>query len=288
MTLLMDTLYEKSMNQGRKSLLSYVMDSPKFNEISNSEEPNGPNERKRYLAILGYSYLVVFLFLLVNLISEFYFLMGDAGFEVTQGSTGDVREISKIVLESPWWSGWYGNLPWYGYYPSPLAGSNLFHNTWEWTLFTAYTVDNPVFLEGAIISHTVVAVVAASFFLAPLLLRRVRNAFLPAFFLLTTGIFSYIRPMFGLFSQAFALQFEGDSLQFGASVNEGTQFIGTTAMGLMGLSLIHIVIAAMVFIGIGWFLSKRHFPDSSQSRVLIILLLILGYVSSFMVSMVVY
>ena len=285
-TILMDVILKRTEEGRLNSLLSFIMRSPQtLNDLESSENLDISSVRKQLLTVLGLVYTAIFLFLIVNILAEFYFVVGDATFPVTQGSTGALREVSKIVIETPWWSGWYGDLPWYNGYPSPLPGTDTFHNTWEWVLFTAFFVDNPVFLEVFISLLNISALIAASTFLLPLLLRRVRDSFIPSFFLLTMGIFTYIRPQLGLFAQAFAFQFEGETLQFGSMVQGGTVFVGNTAIGLMSSSLLLIILVGVIFVVVGGFLWKRHYPEKSRSHIWFMLLLSLGYVISFFATM---
>lgn len=283
-TILMD-MYLKRTESGRlNSIFSFILHPFQFSK----NESDTSDMRKHLLLFLGLMYTTIFIFLMVNIIAELYFVLGDAAFPVTQGSTGATAQISKIVIENPWWSGWYGDLPWYHGYPYPLPGTSTFHNTWEWILYTAFFVDNPVFLENFIFSINVLTLLAASVYWLPLLLRRIRDSFIPSFFFLSAGIFTYIRPSFGLFAQAYSFQFEGDVLQFGAIPRGGTEFVGNTAMSLMSSSILQIILIGVFFIVAGGFLWKRHYDKSMKQSLRFMFMLAIGYALSFLGAMAVY
>jgi hypothetical protein len=154
-----------------------------------SEMKNDFKKRLSYRFLLIYGAII--LFLLGNLIGEFYFILTDTRIPVTQGSTGDTRTLASIVFNSLFSGGWMGSLPWYGNMPLPPIYLDTYHETWSWVFFTSTFTDNPAFLDSTVWLILLGTIFSGLLFLSPLYFGSIRKSFLPSNVFLLYGDVNY-------------------------------------------------------------------------------------------------
>lgn len=195
---------------------------PGDSDASMSEGRNYSFKREIVVRLfLVYAGLVIFL--LSIMIGEFYEAISDVVNDVSQGSTGYLRNWTSIDFLSPFNAGWVGGLPWYGMIPYPPWEVSLYHDSWAWTYSTAFFADNPGFFRSHALDMWILAIIFAVVFLAPLLFKSIRKSFIPSIFYLMTAMAIITRPFFGCFAQAWVLA-SGGSIKYGISIVTAESF----------------------------------------------------------------
>jgi hypothetical protein len=209
-------------------------------------------------------YLAIGLFLLSSVIGTFYYVMSDALMEVNQASTGALRIVSSVSLLNPFQGGWIGTQPWYGYLPLPSRNIEVLHDPWSWILFTCNFVDNPYFFQTEVIVMFGFTVIFGLVFLIPLAVKRIRQSFVASLFLFMTSMTTMTRVTFGLFAQAWRLDYAGEVITFGIHEIPGAEILQTTGSISYGITM--ILGLFIVFVLIGGKLWRNHYPDHQRSH----------------------
>ena len=257
-----------------------------------SEDYSLSQMKNKFKNQLSYRLLFIYggilLFLLGNLFGEFYFLLVDVSLPVTQGSTGESRIWSSIVLNSPFSGGWMGFLPWYGNIPVPLNYLDTFHTTWSWILFTATFTDNPAFLDTVVWVVLSGTILSGVLFLSPLLLSAIRKSFIPSMFFFTTGMLISMKGIFSCFSQAFKLEFASGSITYGIhtftknSFNNVTDLLMSFLLPLFSIMLVFFVFFALL----GHKIWNQHYPNHQFSHYWFLLFITISFWGSLVIMMI--
>jgi hypothetical protein len=221
--------------------LSYLITPPSLKAKTDQVDQDVDASWRRDKVRIFFLWLGVILFVISFMLGEFYEVMTDLILPVSQGNTGDVREVLNITIFSAFRFAWYGTLPW--------VGAVSYHETWDWIYFTAAFTDNPAFL-GAIIPFLVLcSMVVGVTYLVPLVSKRVRHAFAPSLFSLITGMTIFAKAASSCLAYAIALFFFNAELDYITLTANGSMIAGlATVMGLMLLIVIPIF-ALFTFIG---------------------------------------
>ena len=163
-----------------------------------------------------YSLLLLFLmlFFVGNLLATFYHVLSDYAINIIDPEFV-ASTWTQIVIESPFNSGWFGTLPWYGDQFLPPEGAIVYHETWSWIFFSAGITDDSTFFMGATNIVLIMTILFGLVFLLPLLAKPIRKSFSQSLFFFITGMFVSTRGIFGFFSQAFNLEFGSSVLRYG-------------------------------------------------------------------------
>lgn len=238
-----------------------------------------------YRILLIYVFLI--LFLVGNLIGTFYFILNDVRLYVNQGSTGDIRIWTSIVLNSPFSGGWMGFLPWYGNFPLPLSNLDTFHDTWSWVFFTASITDNSAFLDTmawAIFSSNIFS---GFIFLSPLFLGVIRKSFLPSMFFFSTGMLITMKSLFSCFSQVFKLEFTSGSITYGIQTITKIDLLNVDLLMSFLLPLLLVMIGFYVFFALlGHRIWNYYYPDNHFSHKWFLLYITISFWGSLVILMV--
>jgi hypothetical protein len=240
--------------------------------------------RNQLLTTLAFVYIAVALFLVSNLIAEFYVVVGDLSFNIAQGTTGFGRTVTSVAILNPFYGGWIGSFPWYGSFELPPYNSDVFHNTWNWVFFTAARTDNANFFGGMIEDMFYRLLPVGIVFLLPLAIRSIRESVVPSFFQLVTSMTIASRVAFGAFAQAWNLQFGDATLQYGIAVVNGEMLPVLTEV--LQYAVVFIVGIYIVYVALAVGLWKVHYPQGERSKVSYILLVSAFYWLSLIFSVV--
>jgi hypothetical protein len=222
--------------------------------------------RKRELVSrLGALYFSVLLFVVGNMIAAFYQSMADIMMDVID-SGFIARDWVSIAIVSPWECGWMGSLPWYGQSFLPPEGSLVYHETWSWLFFSGGITDDATFFLGAARLVLITTFISGFMFLIPLALQRVRNSRRISLFLLTTGMLTSFRGLFGCFAQAFQLVGDSSYLQYGIRVVVAGQLGVVSEFALLLFLSLVIVPSSFVFAYLGVRLERTHRLQRLGSR----------------------
>ncbi|MHA1959020.1 MAG: hypothetical protein ACW99U_02235 [Candidatus Thorarchaeota archaeon] len=240
--------------------------------------------KNQLLTTLAFVYIAIALFLISNVIAEFYVVVGDISFNITQGTTDFARTVTSVEILNPFYGGWIGSFPWYGSFELPPTNSEVFHNTWNWVFFTAARTDNANFFGGMIEDMFYRVLPFGILFLLPLAIRSIRESAVPSFFQLITSMTITSRVTFGVFAQAWNLHFGGTTLQYGIAVVNGemlpvlTTVLGYAVVFIVGIYIVYVVLAVGLW--------RVHYPQKERSKVSYILLVSAYYWLSLIFSVV--
>lgn len=234
--LIIPILRDGSNNTFRR-YLSYSINPPKM----------GSDKAKLYFYYSG-----IVLFLVSFMISEFYEVILDLILPITQGNTGEIREISTIVFQSPFSAGWIGSLPWFG--------RIMYHETWNWVYFTAAFTDNPDFLGTLNVFLTLFSIGVGIVFLAPLVSKTIRHSFLPSMSFFTIGMAIFTKASVSSLAYAIALASLNVELEYLTIVATGSMIPGLwTAIAMQFLIVLSLF---AFFVLLGRRLWRIYYPDS--------------------------
>lgn len=268
--------------------LSHLMKSPKLISPPTSSELTQFERKalfKRNLVTkLGLVYIAILLFFLSNIIAEFYLVWIDVSMPVNQGSTGDMRTWSSMVINTPFSSGWLGTFPWYNGFSMPPMGLDVYHDVWSWIFFTATLTDNPYFFSTVVTYMFILSSVLGLIFLLPLTSKRVRGSYFPSIFLVATSMLVMTRWLFTCYAQAWKLQYGGASIQYGLVVV--TEEIATFTNSVISGTAPFILLFYFLFALIGWKLAGTHYPNNNSYRRWFIVFLSIVYWMSLVYSVV--
>jgi hypothetical protein len=259
--------------RGVRKYLSFLIIPPDVTSLELDEDTTLNQMEKRnhlksqLLVRLGFVYLIVILFLVCNLIAEFYYVVCDLLEHMGQSGTDLTRTWSSIVIYSPFLGGWLGSLPWYGQIPFPPLNSNIFHEPWNWRFFTLAFVDNPGFFPSTFAEMTQTSLMIGVIFLFPLILKSVRKSFVPSLFYLTSGMLIMTRSVFAGFGQAFRLLYFGETITYGiGNVTIAMEQIQSHVWNSIAWNLILTIGFFVVFLLMSYKLSKSFFPENHGVR----------------------
>jgi len=244
--LLIPSLSDGSKSKARR-YLSYLVNPPQLGSTS----PNDISAKGDRVKLFFY-YLGFVLFLTSFVIGEFYEVMLDLILPLTQGSTGEMRNVVSVIFQSPFNAGWFGALPW--------IGLNTYHETWNWIYFTAALTDNPAFLSQ--INQTLILFSAGVgvVFLIPLRIKRIRHSFLPSMFFFMTGMAIFSKAAISSLAYALALMIGGVELEYSTFVVTGSMIPNLANF----IAVLFLIVLAMfgLFTFLGRRLWKVHYGDS--------------------------
>lgn len=257
-----------------------------------SDDLNLSEKEKKLTRQLYYRLLLIYggilLFLISNLIGEFYFLLADITQQVSQGSTGNTRIWSSFVFKSLFSGGWMGYLPWYGNLPLPPTNLASFHDTWSWVFFTAPLADNPAFLDNMVWGIIIHCLLFSLLFLIPLVFGPIRKLFLPSMFFFSTGMLTSIRGFTTCLSQVFQLEYFSGSITYGVLTITKTDLKSITNLyENFIIPLIFVMLIFFVFfLLLGRKIWRHHYPNHQYSHYWFMLYITLSFWGSLVIMMV--
>jgi len=229
------------------------------------EEDRSGYINEQIVARLVIMYLILMVFLLSNIVATFNYVMADIILPVNQGSTGDLRTWSAIVLNTPFSGGWLGTFPWYGNDLLPPLTVDTFHETWDWVYFLIPVSDNPNLAATLIPFLLIMPMVMGLIYLIPLARRSIRESYLPSLLFLNFGMLTVMYGVFNCFAVSLYLLDPSASITFGlytvsASVLNGLPTLVMTYLipVLLGFFLIFMVI--------GRKLGRIYYPESRRAQ----------------------
>jgi hypothetical protein len=131
--IMLQPLLSKRYTQGVRKYLSYLFRAPEITPLEGQSEAQlDPLERRtnlknQLLVRLGFIYLFVSIFIISNIIAQFYLTADDLLQTVSQEGTDLVRTWVSITIYGPFVGGWKGSLPWYGVSALPPLDGSTFH-----------------------------------------------------------------------------------------------------------------------------------------------------------------
>ena len=251
--------------------LSYLFNPPQLG--SHENESQKENVVRRHTLIereekvrLYFYYLAIVLFLVSFIIGEFYEVIFDLLLPVSQGSTGELREVTNVIFQNPFSAGWIGTLPW--------MGLVTYHETWSWIYFTAAFTDNPDFLGTVIIVQILISIGVGLVFLVPLAIKEIRHSFLSSMFFFTTGMTIFTKSATSSFAYALALAFNNAELEYISIVATGSMIPGLTSV----IAILFTIVLAMfaLYIILGRKLWQVFYTDS-KSRTWFMMYIVLSF-----------
>lgn len=228
--------------------------------------------------------LLLVLFLVGNILATFYHVLSDYAINIIDPDFVS-STWAQIIIESPFNSGWYGTLPWYGDRFLPPEGAIVYHETWSWIYFSAGITDDLTFFMGATNIVLIVSILFGIVFLLPLALKPVRMSFSQSLFFFITGMLVLTRGFFGCLSQAVQLEYGSSILRYGIRLVYPGQLVVTTEAAIISTLLPVIGVLCLVFMFVGDLLWKSHYPSHRKSRLLFVLYIALTYWISFILIM---
>jgi hypothetical protein len=235
--------------------LSYLIFPPQIgSEISSATEKDSAADWRETKVKLFFYYLGIVLFLVSFVIGEFYEVMFDLTLPVSQGSTGQYRSVTSIVFQTPYNAGWNGALPW--------SGLVTFHETWNWVYLTSAFTDNPAFLRTLIFVLLLISIGFGFVFLSPLLIKSIRNSFLPSMFFFITGMTLFSKVAIGCLGYALALFLGNVRLDYGMLSATGDMIPGLSQIIVFGFPIVLVMFG--FFIVLGRKLWKVYYADTKS------------------------
>jgi hypothetical protein len=243
--------------------LSYLIKPPRIGSLVIQDGNVESRSRALWREIkvrLYFVYIAIAVFLVGFMISEFYQVMFDLSLPVTQGSTGEIRTVTSVVLMSPFEAGWMGTLPWYGQLPAP-AGLGTYHTSWSWVFMTASYTDNPDFLNTVVLVMLLISIIGGIVFLAPLASKTIRKSFFPSMFFFVTGMMVFTKTSIDCIAHAIGLAL-GGQIQYGIGTATGDMIPNL----IQGIAIGFPIVLAMycMFAVLGWKLWKVHYEDTKS------------------------
>lgn len=234
--------------------LSYLVSPPQIGP-TNSEV--SPEEKWRNTKVKLFFYYLGVVILLASLaIAEFYEVMFDLLLPVSQGSTGEGRIVTTVIIQTPYVAGWFGSLPW--------SGLMTYHETWNWIFLTAAFTDNPAFLGTIIVVEMLISIGFGLVFLVPLATKRIRQSFLSAMFFFITGMMISSKTAINCLGYALALVFGGAELHYGNMTATGSMIQGV--LNVLAFNIPIVLVMFTFFIVLGRKLWRNYYPDPSATR----------------------
>ncbi len=238
-------------------------------------------ERDGYLkgqlvARLVVVYLVLMVFLLGNIIATFNYVMADVIFPINQGSTGDLRIWSAVVLNNPFSGGWLGTFPWYGGGTLPPLNVDTYHEPWDWVYWLAPITDNPEFVSNIFPVFLITPVLMGLVYLIPLARRSIRESYLPSLLLFNSGMLSM---MYGIFNCFAVTQYLLDP---SSTITYGLVTVTAASMHGLPLSMMQLLVPALigfflVFMVLGKKLGGIHYPENQKAQRFFLMFVALTY-----------
>jgi hypothetical protein len=269
--ILLEPSLRKQSPRGVKHYLSYLFIAP---EILSFEDQNAAQPvsdiqktrlRNQLLVRLGYIYLFVSLFVICNILAQFYLVADDLLQPVTQGGTDFVRTWVSITIYGPFIGGWKGSLPWYGYSLLPPLNGSTFHETWRWISFTQAVSSNSSIFGSSFSFLLITTVLTSTMFFVPLLLKSIRKSLVPSLFFYSTGVLIMTKSVFACLGQSLRLIF-GETITYGViTINSTTgQLLPNLHLAIVVCSAL-IIVMFFITIVLGRKIWHIHYPDNEKS-----------------------
>ncbi len=239
----------------------------------------------KIVTILSFVYLGLFLFIIGNMLGVFYTVMGDVLEAVNQGATGDSRIILGIEFLDPFNAGWTGSLPWYGSYPLPLAGTAVYHDTWEWIYFTGFLWGNSDFFNNMLNEVILFTFGVGLLFLLPLLYGPIRRSFIPSLFLFISGMYVTSTALLRCLAQIVTLGYLGDTIQFGFYEQSIVGEYSAAVPIIVGALIPYVLLFAAVFPLLGYKLWRGLYPGCRRSAAWFALYILGSYCLTFLIAL---
>jgi len=240
------------------------------------EEERGSYLKGQIVARLVIVYLVLMVFLLGNIIATFNYVMADVIFPINQGSTGDLRLWSAVVLNNPFSGGWLGTFPWYGSGGLPSMNIDTYHEPWDWLYFLAPTTDNPDFVATAFPVYLIIPVLMGLVYLIPLARKSIRESYLPSLLLSISGMLSMVYGIFNCFAISQYLLDPTSTITFGYYSVTGASMNGLP-LSMMQFLIPTLIGFFLIFIVLGKKLGGIHYPENQKAQRLFMLFVTLTY-----------
>ncbi len=269
--ILLEPSLRKNQSPGLKKYLSFLFLAPDIAPLEDQYIAQlNPVVRKHHvknqlLVRLGFIYLFIVLFIVSNLIAQFYFVIDDLLQPVSQGGTDLVRTWSSIAIYGPFIGGWEGSLPWYGVFLLPPLEGNTFHETWKWISFTQAISSNSEILGSTFSFLLITSALTSAMFLVPLALKSVRKSLVPSLFFYTTSILIMTKSLFSCLGQSLRLMF-GETITYGLiTIDSSTGQLASFLAVAVFVSSILIIVMFLIAIALGRKLWRVHYPNNDTS-----------------------
>ena len=257
--------------QGLRKYLSYLFLAPNIAPLQDQNvgqlnpEEQKSHVRNQLLVRLGFIYLFAFLFIISNLIAQFYLVADDLLQPISQSGTDLVRTWTSIAIYGPFTGGWKGSLPWYGVFLLPPLEGSTFHEPWKWISFTQAVSDNSGFFGEKYSLLLIATVLTSTMFLVPLIFKSVRKSLVPSLFFYTTGILIMTKSVFSCLGQSLRLMF-GETITYGIiTIDSATGQLSSFLALAIIVSSIFIIGMFLITVGLGRKIWHVHYPDNAKS-----------------------
>jgi hypothetical protein len=269
--ILLQPSLKKRIPHGIRKYLSYLFLAPTIMPLENQNntqftpEETRTNLKNQLLMRLGFIYLFVSIFIISNIIAQFYLVVDDLLQPVTQGGTDLVRTWVSITIYGPFVGGWKGSLPWYGSFVLPPLNGSTFHETWRWISFTQAVSSNSSVFDSSFSFLLITTVLTSTMFFVPLVLKSIRQSLVPSLFFYSTAVLIMTKSVFACLGQSLRLIF-GETITYGLiTINSTTgQLLPNLQLALLVCS-IFIIVMFFVAIALGRKLWRIHYPDDEKS-----------------------
>ena len=231
---------------------------------------------EQIVARLVIMYLILMVFLLSNIVATFNYVMADVILPVNQGSTGDLRTWSAILLNTPFSGGWLGTFPWYGNDLLPPLTVDTFHETWDWVYFLIPVSDNPNLAATLIPFLLIMPMVMGLIYLIPLARRSIRESYLPSLLLFNFGMLTVMYGMFNCFAVSLYLLDPLASITYGLYTVSAASMSGIPALMVPILTLAFLGFF-LIFMVLGRKLGRIHYPESQKAQRFFMMFVALTY-----------
>lgn len=272
MVIVLEPSLRMSQPEGLRKYLSYLFFAPEIAPLENQNiaqlTPEGKKShlKNQLLIRLGFIYLFVAIFIISNVLAQFYLVANDLLQPVTQSGTDLVRTWESITIYGPFVGGWKGALPWYESFVLPPPTGATFHETWKWIIFTQGISDNQGFL-GEIYSILLITTSLTSMmFFIPLAVKSIRKSLVPSLFFYFTGVLIMTKSLFAFLGQSLRLVI-GDTITFGLyTVSSTSGYLPSMLMTGIIISSALIILTLFISIALGRKIWHVHYPDNKLSE----------------------
>jgi len=286
-SLLIYFLSKRSNNPQINRITKFMIEPFQFRPLLNSPETNDLPEtesrkilRKEILSRAFLVYFVIGIFIFSSFLGELYQVLTDRTLLVIFTGIIDVAspppEVwTAVVIESPFSSGFRGFQTWYDTYPNPILSTDYFHRTWEWIFYTSALYNNlfenmqyrffgddvNTLVYGFSSLIMVGTMLIGGIFLSQLSWKQIRQSFLASIFFFEAGMIIGTKGIFSCFAQAWRIEVNGLTLQYGAYVISRT----TIAAQWVILGLLPVIIGLLfLFLWIGKRIWHIHYSETKS------------------------
>ena len=255
-----------------------ILNNPEIYDLSATESRK--ILRKEILSRAFLVYFVIGIFIFSSFLGELYQVLSDRTLliifaRIIDGTSPPPEVWSAVVIESPFSSGFRGFQTWYDTYPNPILTSDYYHRTWEWIFYTSALYNNlfvnmqyQIFGDGAntlVYGFSSLMIIVTLFiggiFLSQLSWKQIRQSFLASIFFFEAGMIIGTKGIFSCFAQAWQIEVNGISLQYGAYVISRT----TIAAQWVILGLLPVIVGLLfLFLWIGKKIWQIHYSETKS------------------------